>query len=106
MNEKIKELAEKAGCKVLDDGDWYIPTANGLEKIVYTHGVGLEKFAELIIHECIQICDESRLDYLSHRKSAHDPEDRLVYNEGIAASDNIKYKIVRKLGCGSYGKDE
>ena len=52
MNERIKELARQAGCKVMDDGEWYIPSATGLEKIVYTSGVGLEKFAELIVKEC------------------------------------------------------
>ena len=58
MNERIKELAEQAGCKVMDDGEWYIPSATGLEKIVYTSGVGLEKFAELIVKECVGIADE------------------------------------------------
>ena len=52
MNERIKLLAKQAGCKVMDDGEWYIPSATGLEKIVYTSGVGLEKFAELIVREC------------------------------------------------------
>ena len=52
MNERIRKLAEQAGCKVMDDGDWYIPSATGLEKIVYTKGIGLEKFAELIVREC------------------------------------------------------
>jgi len=51
MNEKIKELAKQAGCKVVDDGEWYIPSAAGVEKVVYTSGVGLEKFAQLIIEE-------------------------------------------------------
>ena len=55
MNERIKELAEQAGCKVMDDGEWYIPSATGLEKIVYTKGIGLEKFAELIVRECIRV---------------------------------------------------
>ena len=54
MNERIKELAEQAGCKVMD-GEWYIPSATGLEKIVYSKGIGLEKFAELIVQECIDI---------------------------------------------------
>jgi hypothetical protein len=54
MNERIKELAEQAGCKVMDDGEWYIPSAAGLEKIVYTQGTGLEKFAELIVRECMK----------------------------------------------------
>ena len=56
MNERIKELAEQAGCKVMDDGEWYIPSAAGLEKIVYTQGTGLEKFAELIVKECAKVC--------------------------------------------------
>lgn len=55
MNERIKQLAEQAGCKVMDDGEWYIPSATGLEKIVYTKGIGLEKFAELIVKECAGI---------------------------------------------------
>ena len=55
MNERLKQLAEQAGCKVMDDGEWYIPSAAGLEKVVYTSGVGLEKFAELIVKECIEI---------------------------------------------------
>ena len=37
----------------MDDGEWYIPSATGLEKIVYTKGIGLEKFAELIVEECM-----------------------------------------------------
>ena len=57
MNERIKLLAEQAGCKVMD-GEWYIPSATGLEKIVYTKGIGLEKFAELIVRECISTLDQ------------------------------------------------
>ncbi len=63
MNERIKELAEQAGCKVMDDGEWYIPSATGLEKIVYTKGIGLEKFAELIVRECANVAaDHEALD--------------------------------------------
>ena len=54
MKERIRELAEQAGCKVMDDGEWYIPSATGVEKIVYTKGIGLEKFAELIVRECAE----------------------------------------------------
>jgi hypothetical protein len=59
MNERIKQIAEQAGCKVTDDGEWYIPSATGLEKIVYTKGIGLEKFAELIVKECADIALKS-----------------------------------------------
>ena len=60
MNERIRELAEQAGCKVMDDGEWYIPSATGVEKIVYTKGIGLEKFAELIVKECVQEMETSK----------------------------------------------
>lgn len=52
MNE-LKNLLDR-----LDDGEWYIPSATGLEKIVYTSGVGLEKFAELIVRECAVVADQ------------------------------------------------
>ena len=57
MNERIEKLAVQAGCKVMDDGEWYIPSAAGLEKIVYTQGTGLEKFAELIVRQMLEITD-------------------------------------------------
>jgi hypothetical protein len=66
MNERIRELAEQAGCKVMDDGEWYIPSATGLEKIVYTKGIGLEKFAELIVRECMRMCDVADMSLLEH----------------------------------------
>jgi hypothetical protein len=56
MNERIRQLAEQAGCKVMD-GEWYIPSATGLEKIVYTKEMGLEKFAELIVRDCMDVVD-------------------------------------------------
>jgi len=63
MNERIREIAEQAGCKVMDDGEWYIPSATGFEKIVYTNGMGLEKFAELIIRECLGIVNRHEYSY-------------------------------------------
>ena len=62
MNERIKQLAEQAGCKVMDDGIWYIPSSTGFEKIVYTKGIGLEKFAELIVLECADIIESQDVD--------------------------------------------
>ena len=58
MNERIRELAEQSGCKVMD-GEWYIPSATGLEKIVYAKGIGLEKFAELIVRECAKLVEDN-----------------------------------------------
>lgn len=60
MNEQIRQLAEQAGCKILydDKDEWYIPSAKGLEKIIYTPGVGLEKFAELLIQKAAEVMAE------------------------------------------------
>ena len=65
MNKRIKELAEQAGCKVMD-GEWYIPSATGIEKIVYTKGTGLEKFAELIVQECMRMCEVTEMSFVTH----------------------------------------
>jgi len=82
MNERIKQLAEQAGCKVMDDGEWYIPSATGLEKIVYTKGIGLEKFAELIVRECVGIC-KGKTDHL-------DPNMYEVWRGALACASDIK----------------
>lgn len=63
MNQRFKELAEQAGCKIMDDGEWYIPSAAGLEKVVYTSGVGLEKFAKLIVRECAEVIMGNEIDH-------------------------------------------
>ena len=55
MNERIKQLAEQAGATVI--------TTHGMEYVVdgcYVIGPArLEKFAELIVRECAEICLEA-----------------------------------------------
>jgi hypothetical protein len=51
MNERIGKLAVKAGAH-WDHGDWNMPSA------VYFSERDLEKFAELIVQECVSIADE------------------------------------------------
>ena len=51
MNERIKELAEQAGLEFDDD------LALEPEPIYYTTQKDLEKFAELIVQECIDTYD-------------------------------------------------
>ena len=63
MNERIRELAEQAGLEFDDD------LVLEPEAIYYTTQKDLEKFAELIIEECVEIC-------LVHRVRNND------YNEG------------------------
>ena len=50
MNERIKELAEQAGLEFDND------LALEPEPIYYTTQKDLEKFAELIVGECVQVC--------------------------------------------------
>ena len=50
MNERIKELAEQAGLEFDND------LALEPEPIYYTTQKDLEKFAELIVRECVQVC--------------------------------------------------
>ena len=63
MNERIRELAVQAGLEFDDD------LVLEPEAIYYTTQKDLEKFAELIIEECVEIC-------LVHRVRNND------YNEG------------------------
>lgn len=50
MNEKIKELAEQSGFELVDSGNIYILDYDG----VCTGE--LNKFAELIVRECVHVC--------------------------------------------------
>jgi hypothetical protein len=52
MNEKIRKLAEQAGLEFDDD------LVLESEPIYYTSQKDLEKFAELIVAECIAITDD------------------------------------------------
>ena len=62
------------------------------------HADELRKFAELIVRECMLFCDETRSDYLKHRKASDDFTDKNIYAEGEAASDTIKYKMKKHFG--------
>ena len=52
MNERIKELAEQAGLRFTQlMSNPMVPVVDGKE-------TDLEKFAELIVRECTNICEE------------------------------------------------
>ena len=93
MNERIRELAEQAGCKVMDDGEWYIPSATGLEKIVYTKGLGLEKFAESIIKECRIALNPMLRDMVS-RGQAYD---LIKQHFGMKHIDLPNFKLTKEI---------
>jgi hypothetical protein len=89
MNDRIKELAKQAEVKWLHQEDVIYSTMT-LEQF--------EKFAELIVAECMEMCDNVSADYLKHRKAAFDFQDKHIYAEGEAACDIIKYKMKKHFG--------
>ena len=56
MNERIKALAEQANADELSYA--YYRGEKRPENAVTLHSVDLEKFAELIVRECMTICKE------------------------------------------------
>jgi hypothetical protein len=81
----------------MDDGEWYIPSATGLEKIVYTKGIGLEKFAELIVAECAELFVDQKYMILN----PHEP----FANERVRALKEHDKDTVRKIK-GHFGVEE
>ncbi len=86
MNERIEQLINDAGHTTLPN------FSNSIDPMF------AENFAELIVKECMTMCDETRSDYFKHRKAADDFTDKNIYAEGEAASDIIKYKIKKHFG--------
>ena len=89
MNERIEKLAEQA---VLQANEVFDQKGKDYSRIV------MEKFAELIVQECMEMCDTVSADYLKHRKGAFDFQDKHIYAEGEAACDIIKYKMKKHFG--------
>jgi hypothetical protein len=86
MNEKIKQLAEQATLAATKpDGHYIVQEWQAM-------------FAELIIKECMSMCDDVSNDYLKTRKAAFDFQDKNIYAEGGAACDIIKYKMKKQFG--------
>jgi hypothetical protein len=86
MNERIQELAKQATVHGntehhLDIPSWY-----------------LEQFAEMIVKECMTMCDELQAQYLTSRKSTMDFDEKQIYAEGEAACDIVKYKMKKQFG--------
>ena len=87
MNAHIDELAKQA--TTIEHG-----VDNGFDRVTFDK----EKFAKLIVRECISMCDTVSADYLKARKEAFDFQDKNIYAEGEAACDIIKYKMKKHFG--------
>jgi hypothetical protein len=73
MNERIQELAEQAGAYFGGGTTDYF--GDYLPPYMSITDVDLEKFAELIVRECIGCCDEvGRINQYHIKKDFIDPE--------------------------------
>ena len=73
MNERIKDLAEQAGLPVIDgmwdyndreilcreNGEWRVATPVEIISVLFECEKGREKFAQLIVRECMALCKTS-----------------------------------------------
>ena len=84
MNERIKELAKQA--------------VSGIQTDFYIPDVFKEKFAELIVKDCMALCDELKVEYFNHRKGTMDFEEKHIYAEGEAACFNLRFKMKKQFG--------
>ena len=73
MNERIKELAREAGLEFDDD------LVLESEPIYYTSQKDLEKFAELVVKECVGIVE----DAVNHREPASTYVDKIKQHFGV-----------------------
>ena len=92
MNAKIKELIEQAKEQVSQPEGTYGLISD------YVFKFNKEKFAELIVRECITMADELKVQYLSYRKEETDFEVKNIYAEGEAACDTLKYRMKKHFG--------
>ena len=89
MNERIRQLAEQARIK----DHWSMD-----ERRYLTNYLDEQKFAELIVRECVKTCDETQAAYLKYRKESDDFQDKTMYHEGEAACYIVKYKLKKQFG--------
>jgi hypothetical protein len=95
MNERIQELAKQATIRVNN------PFVNSDGKVVcdgWEEGISISKFAELIVLECMTMCDELQALYLKNRRSTTDFDEKNIYAEGEAACAIIKCKMKKQFG--------
>jgi hypothetical protein len=89
MNDRIRELIREAE-STTNEGI-------GFEGQEYLDML-MERFAELIVKECMTMSDELKAQYLTSRKSTMDFDEKNIYAEGEAACDVLKYKMKKHFG--------
>jgi hypothetical protein len=94
MNQRINELVAQS----------YIteraPSGEGYREF------SKEKFAALVVQDCVAICDELMAEYLVCRKGVMDFSDKAVYAEGETACDRVKRRIQKRFDPAVRGEAE
>jgi hypothetical protein len=91
MNEHIKLLALQAKLMAEEDINKQISYNTELKAFA-------DKFAELIVRECMTMSNELTAQYITRRKSTMVFAEKNIYAEGEAACDILKYKMKRHFG--------
>ena len=89
MNERILELAEQAK----DYADYYSMLSDSAEQEIFT-----EKFAELIVRECIKLTMNERLRYSSSYDKQADWPKQLMMLHCAISMDNYKILLQEHFG--------
>ena len=95
MNKRIKELAEQADIH-FHKGGTLDAGPNGIAKFVLYSDI--EKFAGLLIKECMEMATELEAQYFNNRKEQTDPKMKKIYTEGEAACDILRFKMKQHFG--------
>lgn len=89
MNEQIKQLAVQA---------WkYANETVGYREFGYLDAFE-QKFAELIVHKCMAICDEQKAYYFGERMATDDFIDKNMCAEAESTCDILRYKMKKHFG--------
>ena len=98
MNERIKLLAEQAGPlqEVLSEIHGGTPGRYVKNKALLDFQ--LEKFAELIVGECVSLCEDLKMQHNGYRMKETDFGMKNIYAEGEATCDLLQHKMKKHFG--------
>ena len=98
MNERIKLLSESAHHSTADELAHLQRVHNRTYDLYEAAEIYNEKFAELIVRECMGMATELEAQYFNNRKEQTDPKMKKIYTEGEAACDILRFKMKQHFG--------
>lgn len=100
MNERIKELVKQSGGEFWQrlENDAVNPEAY----ITFDPPESLEKFAELIVRECMRMCDVAAIGYESHghmkeANGCYSAKEYIEEHFGVGMSTEDKKTLIKEL---------